>query len=143
MFCLIHEQLKLVSTDLGGPNGLAFSPDEKYLYVDNWDLKKEVILRYEVQADGSLLNAKVFFDATGAPGENAWDGMKVDQRGNLYLSGPGGLWILSPDGKHLGTIAGPEHPHNMAWGDDDGRTLYLCAQSGLYRIRFNVPGIRP
>jgi gluconolactonase len=143
VFCLIHEQLKLVSTDLGGPNGLAFSPDEKYLYVDNWDLKKEVILRYEVQADGSLLNAKVFFDATGAPGENAWDGMKVDQRGNLYLSGPGGLWILSPDGKHLGTIAGPEHPHNMAWGDDDGRTLYLCAQSGLYRIRFNVPGIRP
>jgi gluconolactonase len=69
--------------------------------------------------------------------------MKVDQKGNLYLSGPGGLWIISPAGEHLGTIIGPEHPHNMAWGDEDGKTLYLCAQTGLYRIRFNIPGIRP
>jgi gluconolactonase len=143
VFCLINGQLKLVSTDLSGPNGLAFSPDEKYLYVDNWDLKKKTIIRYEVQPDGTLLNGKVFFDATDEPGENAWDGMKVDQLGNLYLSGPGGLWIVSPAGKHLGTIIGPEHPHNMAWGDQDGKTLYLCAQTGLYRIRFNIPGIRP
>lgn len=143
VFCLINGQLKLVSTDLSGPNGLAFSPNEKYLYVDNWDLKKEVIMRYEVQPDGSLANGKVFFDSTGEPGEDAWDGMKVDQQGNLYLSGPGGLWIISPEGKHLGTIAGPEHPHNMAWGDEDGKTLYMCAQTGLYRIRFNVPGVRP
>lgn len=143
VFCLINGQLKLVSTDLSGPNGLAFSPNEKYLYVDNWDLKKEVIMRYEVQPDGTLANGKVFFDSTGEPGEDAWDGMKVDQHGNLYLSGPGGLWIISPEGKHLGTIAGPEHPHNMAWGDEDGKTLYMCAQTGLYRIRFNVPGVRP
>ena len=143
VFCLINGQLKLVSTELSGPNGLAFSPDEKYLYVDNWDLKNEVIMRYEVQPDGTLLNGKVFFDATGEPGEDAWDGMKVDQRGNLYLSGPGGLWIISPEGTHLGTIVGPEHPHNMAWGDEDGKTLYMCARTGLYRIRFNVPGIRP
>ena len=143
VFCLINGQLKLVSTDLSGPNGLAFSPNEKYLYVDNWDLKKEVIMRYEVQPDGTLANGKVFFDSTGEPGEDAWDGMKVDQQGNLYLSGPGGLWIISPEGKHLGTIAGPEHPHNMAWGDEDGKTLYMCAQTGLYRIRFNVPGVRP
>lgn len=143
VFCLINGQLKLVSTDLSGPNGLAFSPNEKYLYVDNWDLKKEVIMRYEVQPDGTLANGKVFFDSTGEPGEDAWDGMKVDQQGNLYLSGPCGLWIISPEGKHLGTIAGPEHPHNMAWGDEDGKTLYMCAQTGLYRIRFNVPGVRP
>jgi len=143
VFCLINGQLKLVSTDLSGPNGLAFSPDEKYLYVDNWDLKKKTIIRYEVQPDGTLLNGKVFFDATDEPGEDAWDGMKVDQLGNLYLSGPGGLWIVSPAGKHLGTIIGPEHPHNMAWGDEDGKTLYLCAQTGIYRIRFNIPGIRP
>lgn len=143
VFCLINGKLKLVSKDLAGPNGLALSPDEKYLYVDNWDLEKEVIMRYEVQPDGTLLNGKVFFDVTGEPGEDAWDGMKVDQRGNLYLSGPGGLWVVSPEGKHLGTIVGPEHPHNMAWGDDDGKTLYLCAQTGLYRIRFNVPGIQP
>jgi gluconolactonase len=143
VFCLINGQLKLVSKDLSGPNGLAFSPDEKFFYVDNWDLKQKVIMRYEVQPDGTLLNGKVFFDATPEPGEDAWDGMKVDQQGNLYLSGPGGLWIISPEGKHLGTIVGPEHPHNMAWGDEDGKTLYLCAKTGLYRIRFNVPGIRP
>jgi gluconolactonase len=143
VFCLINGQLKLVSKDLSGPNGLAFSPDEKFLYVDNWNLKQKVIMRYEVQLDGTLLNGKVFFDATPEPGEDAWDGMKVDQQGNLYLSGPRGLWIISPEAKHLGTIVGPEHPHNMAWGDEDGKTLYLCAKTGLYRIRFNVSGIRP
>ena len=143
VFCLINGQLKLVSTDFSGPNGLAFSPDEKYLYVDNWDVKKKTVIRYEVQQDGTLLNGKVFINATGEPGEDAWDGMKVDQLGNLYLSGPGGLWIVSPAGKHLGTIIGQEHPHNMAWGDEDGKTLYLCAQTGLYRIRFKIAGIRP
>ena len=143
VFCLINGKLKLVSTDFSGPNGLAFSPDEKFLYVDNWDLKKKSVIRYEVQPNGTLLNGKVFFDATDEPGEDAWDGMKVDQLGNIYLSGPGGLWIVSPAGKHLGTIIGPEHPHNMAWGDEDGKTLYLCAQTGVYRIRFNIPGIRP
>lgn len=136
-------KLQLLSTDLSGPNGLAFSPDEKYLYVTNWDVKKKVLMRYEVNADGTLSSGRVFFDMTGASGEDALDGMKVDRQGNLYVSGPGGLWILSQDGKHLGTIRGPEHPHNMAWGDDDGRTLYLAAQSGLYRIRLNIPGVRP
>jgi gluconolactonase len=100
-------------------------------------------MRYEVNPDGTLSHGRVFFDMTGAPGEDALDGMKIDQHGNLYVSGPGGLWIISPEGKHLGTIIGPEHPHNFAWGDDDGKTLYLCAKTGLYRIRLNVPGIRP
>jgi len=76
----------------------------------------------------------------GVPGEDAIDGIKVDERGNLDVSGPGGLWILSAEGRHLGTIVGPKHPHNMAWGDDDGKTLYLCAQSGLYRMRLGIPG---
>ena len=137
------KQVQLLTTDLNGPNGLAFSPDEKYFYADNWDEKKKVIMRYEVKPDGTLTNGKVFFDMTSAPGEDALDGIKVDERGNLYVSGPGGLWIISPEGKHLGTIVGPEHPHNMAWGDDDGKTLYLCAQTGLYRIRLNLQGIRP
>ncbi len=140
VFCLINGQLKLVSKDLTGPNGLAFSPDEKYLYVDDWDDKRKVILRYEVAKDGSLTNGKVFFDATSEPGEDAWDGLKVDRQGNVYASGPGGLWIFSSEGKHLGTISGPEHPHNIAWGGEDGKTLYLAAQTGLYRIRLNVPG---
>jgi gluconolactonase len=137
------KSVKLLTTDLKGPNGLAFSPDEKYFYVDDWDTEKKIIMRYEVQPDGSLANGKVFFDMTSAEGEDALDGLKVDQKGNLYVSGPGGLWIISPEGKHLGTIIGPEHPHNFAWGDDDGKTLYLCARTGLYRIRLSVPGIRP
>jgi gluconolactonase len=69
--------------------------------------------------------------------------MKVDQKGNLYVSGPGGLWIISPEGKHLGTMIAPKHPHNTAWEDDDGKTPYLCAQSGLYKMRLNIAGIRP
>ncbi len=137
------KNVQLLTKELSGPNGLAFSPDEKYFYVDNWDEKKKIIMRYEVKPDGTLSNGKVFFDMTSAEGEDSLDGMKIDQKGNLYVSGPGGLWIISPEGKHLGTILGPEHPHNFAWGDDDGRTLYLCAKTGLYRIRLNIPGIRP
>ena len=140
VYCLIHGELKLVSTDLTGPNGLAFSPDEKYLYVDDWDDKKKVILRYEVQPDGSLTNKSTFLDATSEPGEDAWDGLKVDRLGNVYASGPGGLWIVSPEGKHLGTIVGPEHPHNLAWGGEDRKTLYLAAQTGLYRVSLKIPG---
>ena len=137
------KNVQLLTKELSGPNGLAFSPNEKYFYVDNWDEKKKIIMRYEVKADGTLANGKVFFDMTSADGEDALDGMKIDQNGNLYVSGPGGLWIISPEGKHLGTIVGPEHAHNFAWGDDDGKTLYLCAKTGLYRIRLNIPGIRP
>jgi len=140
VYCLIHGELKLVSTDLTGPNGLAFSPDEKYLYVDDWDDKTKIILRYDVQPDGSLTNKSLFLDATTEPGEDAWDGLKVDRLGNVYASGPGGLWIISPEGQHLGTVVGPEHPHNLAWGGEDRRTLYLAAQTGLYRISVNIPG---
>jgi gluconolactonase len=106
-------------------------------------VKKKVVMRYEVHADGTLSGGRVFFDMTAVPGEDALDGVKVDRRGNLYVSGPGGLWIISPEGKHLGTIRAPEHPHNLAWGDEDGKTLYLTAQTGLYRIRLGIPGIRP
>jgi gluconolactonase len=134
--------VQLLARDLSGPNGIAFSPDEKYLYVGNWDEKKKIVMRYEVRTDGTLGNGSAFFDMTGAPGEDAIDGLKVDQLGNLYVSGPGGLWVVSPTGAHLGTITGPEQPHNFAWGDADSRTLYLTAQSGLYRIRLNVAGAR-
>jgi gluconolactonase len=143
VYSLKDGRLTRAATDLTGPNGLAFSPDERYLYVANWDEKKKVVMRYRAHADGTLTDGEIFFDMTDAPGEDALDGLKVDVRGNLYVSGPGGLWILSPEGKHLGTIVGPEHPHNLAWGDADGRTLYLTAQTGLYRIRLNIPGVRP
>jgi gluconolactonase len=162
VFSIYKGKLQLVSKDLTGPNGIALSPDEKYLYVGNWPRsltgqqlrmedeavneigdKHKAIMRYEVQPDGTLKNGKLFFDFTNAPGEDGLDGIKVDQKGNLYVSAPGGLWMISPEGKHLGTIVTPRHPHNMAWGDADGKTLYLCARSGLYRIRLNIAGMRP
>jgi gluconolactonase len=133
-------QVRLVSTNFTGPNGLAFSPDEKFLYVGNWDETNKVVFRYPVNTDGTLGAGERFFDMTGAAGHDAIDGVKVDQRGNVYVSGPGGLWILDARGRHLGTLRGPEHVHNMAWGGADGRTLFLAAQTGIYSMRLGVPG---
>lgn len=129
-YCVKDGQVNLVSTDLDAPNGLAFSPDEKFLYVNNWNDKKKVILRYDVKPDCTLTNSTLFFDMTNAPGNDALDGLKVDQQGNVYSAGPGGLWIMSPGGKQLGLIKGPEDPHNMAWGDDDGKTMHITALTG-------------
>lgn len=143
VYCLKDGKLRLVSKDLTGPNGLAFSPDEKYFYVDDWDDHKKIVMRYEVQPDGTLTNGKLFFDMGAAPEKEALDGMKIDRKGNLYVSGPGGIWILSPEGKHLGTIRVPQLPANMAWGDADSMTLYMTARTGLYAMRLNIPGIRP
>jgi gluconolactonase len=161
VYSIYKGKLRLLSKDFTGPNGIALSPDEKYLYIGNWPRsltgqelrrqddavseigdKHKAIMRYEVQPDGTLKNGKLFFDFTKAAGEDGLDGIKVDQKGNLYVSGPGGLWVISAEGKHLGTIVTPRHVHNMAWGDD-GKTLYLCARSGLYRIRLNIAGVRP
>jgi gluconolactonase len=162
VYSIYKGKLQLISKDFTGPNGIAFSPDEKYLYVGNWpraivgqppraedepvsDIgeKHKAIMRYEVQPDGTLKNGKLFFDFTSAPGEDGLDGIKVDQKGNLYVSAPGGLWLISPEGKHLGTIITPRHAHNFHWGDEDGKTLYLCARNTLYRMRLNIPGVRP
>jgi gluconolactonase len=130
----------LETRELSGPNGIALSPDERHLYVDNWDVKHKVVMRYDVVADGALSNGRVFADLTSVPGEIALDGIKVDRDGDVFVAGPGGVWVFSPEGRHLGTISPPEHVANMAWGDDDGRTLYLAASTGLYRIRLSVPG---
>jgi gluconolactonase len=135
--------LTLESDELSGPNGIALSPDERYLYVGNWDPERKIVMRYDILAQGALSNGAVFFDMTGAPGEDAIDGIKVDQEGNLYVCGPGGIWILSAEGSHLGTLRLPEAPHNLAWGDEDGRTLYIAALTSIYRIRLGIPGIRP
>lgn len=140
VYSVHNGKLQLVSTDFTGPNGLAFSPDEKFLYVGDWDDHKKVVNRYAVHADGTLGKGELFYDMTSAGSEDAIDGIKVDQRGNVYVSGPNGLWILSPAAKVLGILKGPEHPHNMAWGDADGRTLYWAAQTGIYRLRFNISG---
>ncbi len=143
VYRLKNGKLQVLDKGLAGPNGIAFSPDEKYLYVGNWDPKSKVVMRYEVSSDGMLKKGTVFYDLTGAPGEDAIDGVKVDSMGNVYVSGPGGLWIFSAEGKHLGTIKTSMHPHNFAWGDEDGKTLYLCARSGLYRMKLSVAGVRP
>lgn len=143
VYSIHNGNLRLLTKDLSGPNGIALSPDERFLYVGNWDENNKVVMRYEVNADGTVSNGTVFFDMTNAPGKDAIDGIKTDQQGNLYVSGPGGLWVISPEGKHLGTIIAPKHIHNMAWGDEDRKTLYLCAQSGLYKMRLNNVGVRP
>jgi gluconolactonase len=140
VFCLKDGTLRLVTTELRGPNGLAFSPDERVLYVGNWDATRKVVMRYPVGPDGVPAGpGTVFADATAAPGEHAIDGLEVDRAGNVYASGPGGLWIVSPSGRHLGTIRLPEQPANFAWGDDDRRTLYVTARTGLYRLRLGMP----
>jgi gluconolactonase len=131
-------RVDLLATDFTGPNGIAFSPDERYLYVTNWDEKKKVVMRYDVTADGLVGGGRVFFDMTNAAGEEALDGVKIDAAGNLYVSGPGGLWIIGADGVHLGTLKLPELAANLAWGDADGKTLYLTARTGLYRLRTSI-----
>ncbi|MCL5746277.1 MAG: SMP-30/gluconolactonase/LRE family protein [Acidobacteria bacterium] len=136
-------QLQLIYEDLSRPNGIAFSPDEKILYVANSDEKRKIWMRFDVMPDGMIANGKVFHDVTSQTAEGLPDGMKVDSKGNLYCSGPGGIWIFSPQGKHLGTIKPAEVPANCAWGDNDGKTLYMTARTGLYRVRLNIRGIRP
>jgi gluconolactonase len=128
-------RLDLMATDFTGPNGLAFSPDERLLYVTNWDDRKKVVMRYDVSPTGDVSGGRVFLDMTRAPGEEALDGVKVDGDGNLFVSGPGGLWIIAPDGTHLGTLKLPEQAANLAWGDADGKSLYLTARTSVYRLR--------
>jgi gluconolactonase len=133
----------LVTDELRGPNGIALSPDERFLYVGNWDPQRKVVMRYELDTEGNASGGRVLFDMTEAPGEDAIDGLKVDQDGHLYVCGPGGIWVLTAEGEHLGTLRLSESPHNLAWGDADGRTLYVTALTSMYRIRLGIPGIRP
>jgi gluconolactonase len=131
-------EVSLLTRELEGPNGLAFSPDERWLYVGNWDFDRIVVMRYDPDTgDGS-----VFFDMTSPDAEDAIDGMKVDLDGNLYVCGPGGIWVISADGKHRGTLRLPESPHNLAWGGD-GHDLYITALTSVYRLRLATKGATP
>lgn len=136
------QKVTLLITDLPRPNGIAFSPDEKFLYVNNSEPKK-IWMRYPVKEDGTLDAGTLFYDATSDPAPGSPDGMKVDVRGNVYSAGPGGVWIFAPDGKHLGTIRMPEKVGNLAFGGADGKTLYITASTSVYRVRLKVAGIRP
>jgi len=134
-------EVRLVASDMTRPNGLAFSPDERHLYVSNSDRDAKIWKKYDVAPDGTLGNGRVVLDLTANSGQ-APDGMKVDRDGNLYCTGPGGLWILDPEGAVLGRIKMRPEPSNCAWGDD-GATLYLTCVDRVCRITTKVPGIRP
>jgi len=133
-------ELQLLVSDLTRPNGIAFSADEKYLYVSNSEPKK-IWMRYRVQQDGKLTEPKLLYDATSDPRPGSPDGVKVDREGNLYGAGPGGVWIFSAEGKPLATILIPEKVANLAWAGADQRMLYITASSSVYRVHLNVPGI--
>jgi gluconolactonase len=136
-----RQHLQLIISDLPRPNGIAFSPDEKYLYIA--DSGKQVWMRYTVKPDGTVSNGSLFMDSKGGKGLGGPDGIKVDKEGNLYGSGPGGVWIISPAGKHIVTIHVPERASNLTWGDDDAKSLYITASTSVFRIRLNVPGVMP
>ncbi len=143
VYRLAGGKLQLIYSQLNRPNGLAFSPDEKVLWVNNSDEKKKIWMRFDVKPDGTISNGKQIFDATTPVVDGNPDGMKVDSKGNLYSAGPGGIWVFSPQGKHIGNIDPPEVPANLAWGDADGKTLYITARTGLYRVKLNNAGVRP
>ena len=132
--------LTLLVDDFSRPNGLAFSPDESLLYID--DTERGHIRVFHVTADGTLERGTVFAELKG-DGPGAPDGMKVDVEGNVYCTGPGGIFVLDPAGKLLGRIRMPEQTTNVAWGDSDWKSLVITASSSVYRLRLNVPGISP
>lgn len=141
VFLLKRGKLQVLSTqDITDPNGLAFSPDEKYLYLN--DTRKKIIMRFDVQPDDTIANGRLFIDMSADKAVGGPDGMKVDKIGNVYSTGPGGLWIMSPDGKHIGTILTARLTEHT-FGDADGKTLYMTGITELFRIRVKIEGIRP
>ena len=138
VYMLRNGKVSRVITDIPNTNGVAFSPDEKYLYANG--SRNKYIRRYDVKPDGTLTNSQMFIDMTTDSAPGITDGMKVDSKGNVYSSGPGGIWVIAPDGKHLGTIRTPESVTNLAFGDADGKTLYITARPTIYKIRIKEPG---
>ena len=132
-------KVTLLAKDLGQPNGLAFSPDGKRLYVDD-DERKDIRV-FDVSPDHTLSNERQFGSERGSGGVP--DGMRVDESGNLYVTGPRGVWVWSPQGRHLGTIVMPEQPANLAWGGKDYSTLYLTATHSVYSLPSRVRGFMP
>jgi gluconolactonase len=127
-----------VVDDFVNPNGLAFSPDESLLYIN--DTSRRHIRVFEVQPDGTLRNGQVFYEARGDESGNP-DGMKVDTEGNVYCTGPGGIHVIDPRGNLLGRMKIPGHVTNMAWGGADWRYLYITTRDSVYRVRLQVAGI--
>lgn len=134
-------QVQLLTKDLTQPNGLVFSPDGKKLYID--DSEQRNIRVYDFHPDGTLANGRIFGDEKAGPKDGEPDGMKVDTEGNLYAVGPKGVWVWNPQGVHLGTIVVSEQPANLAWGDADFSTLYITAETSVYKIHTKTHGSVP
>lgn len=132
-------KLELLDT-MSRPNGVVLSPDEKHLYVAQSEINPKWFV-YDVQKDGKISNRKVFFDASKLEGEGTPDGLKVDKNGNLFCTGPGGVVVFSPEGKHLGTIQFPEVPANCAFGGKDKKDLLVTARNGVYLIKLKTAGL--
>ncbi|MEG4030988.1 MULTISPECIES: SMP-30/gluconolactonase/LRE family protein [unclassified Microcoleus] len=136
-----HGKLTLLVKDLVLPNGIAFSPDEQKLYVNNSEAG--YIAVFDVKPDGTVTNQQLFAELKDAATKDGVpDGLKVDVEGNVYSTGPGGVWIFSPDGKLLARISVPETATNLAWGESDRKTLYITGSTSLYRIRLKIAGVR-
>jgi gluconolactonase len=133
--------VRLLTRDLTQPNGLAFSPDAKKFYVD--DSEQRNIRVYDVSTDGTLNNGRIFGEEPGGKNDGVPDGIKVDQNGNLFVTGPKGIWVWDAKGNHLGTIVTPEQPANLTWGDKDYRTLYITATTSVYRLTTKTQGFVP
>ncbi|MFC1491564.1 SMP-30/gluconolactonase/LRE family protein [Nitrospinota bacterium] len=131
-------KLTLLTTDVVYPNGLCFSPDESLLYVN--DSRPRLVWVWDVQPNGTVKNRRLFEDYN-ADDPGGPDGMKVDVEGNVYCTGPGGVWVTAPDGTHLGRIKVPEHCANFVFGGSDLKTLYMTARTTVYRTKVNIPGI--
>jgi len=133
--------VQLLTKDLTQPNGLAFSPDGKHFYVD--DSEQRNIRVYDVAPDGTLKNGRIFGEEPGGKDDGVPDGIKVDKNGNLFVTGPKGIWVWDANGNHLGTIVMPEQPANLNWGDKDYRTLYITATTSVYRLQMKTQGFVP
>ena len=135
-------KLTLLTKNIKAPNGIAFSPDEKKLYVSNADGSNAIWLVYEVKPDGTIANGKTLFNATARtknkPGVP--DGMKIDKDGNLFAAGPGGIHVIAPDGTHLGSIETGAPTGNLAWGED-GSTLFITSSRSVYRLKLGTKGV--
>ncbi len=140
VFMIKDGKVSLVVKDMPTTNGLAFSPDEKYLYVNA--SVRNFVRRYDVQPDDTLTNGQMFYDMRDVKGPGITDGMKVDSKGNVWETGPGpAIWFISPEGKHLGSILLPEVSANFTFGDSDGKAIYIAGHTTVYKIRVETPGL--
>lgn len=136
-------RINRIVADFINPNGLCFSPDEKTLYINDSNRHRKHVKAFDVEANGmlDLGSERLVVDMKGDPRRGGPDGMKCDVEGNLYCTGPGGIWVMAPDGAHIGTILTDCWPINLNWGDDDWQTLYFAGISTINRVRLGIPGI--